>query len=85
MFRVPFDLAESQRVGADSHEMLISEGGGRRVVIRSGTELPIGQIGRLEVRGYGYGSDREARADGLRWKGATAMGLLRSNLGVDFA
>lgn len=84
MFRFPFDLADTQRIGADGQEMLIFEDDERRVILRSGTELPIAQIGRLEVRGYGYGSEDEARADGARWKGATAMGLLRSNLGVDF-
>lgn len=84
MFRFPFDLADTQRIGFDGQEMLLFEEGERRVIIRSGTELPIAQIGRLEVRGYGYGSEDEAKADGARWKGATAMGLLRSNLGVDF-
>jgi hypothetical protein len=84
MFRFPFDLADTQRIGVDGQEMLLFEEGERRVILRSGTELPIAQIGRLEVRGYGYGSEDEARADGSRWKGATAMGLLRSNLGVDF-
>ncbi|GGK96158.1 hypothetical protein GCM10007382_15550 [Salinibacterium xinjiangense] len=84
MFRFPFDLAETQRINVDGQEMLIFEEGERRIIIRSGTELPIAQVGRLEVRGYGYCSEDEARADGARWKGATAMGLLRSNLGVDF-